>query len=113
MEDLLAKLGESDPDVAMEIIDASTLAASFSEPSDAEAVPFARLLEVAAVTLGAFNVGVELRAFEPVSIPVLFTNDAESLIYAETKHNREVGDTALGGVLDNLSPATASHRSAG
>ncbi len=102
VEDLLAKLGESDPDVALEIIDASTLAASFSEPSDAEAVPFARLLEVAAVTLGAFNVGVELRAFEPVSIPVLFTNDAESLIYRETKRNREVGDTALGGVLDDL-----------
>jgi molecular chaperone HtpG len=102
VEDLLAKLAESDSDVTLEIVDASTLAAGFNEPSDAESLTFTRLLEVAAMTLGSFNVGVELRTFEPDTIPVLFTNDIESLIYRETKRNREIGETALGGVLEDL-----------
>lgn len=110
--DLLARLPEFFPETQVERVDPATLAQGFEELSLEEQDAVAGLIEVATRVLRPLRCSPDVRKFQPIEIPALFSAGEEARFQRSLEQAKETADPLFAGVLGamesrNRSPASA------
>ena len=100
--ELLSRLPEVYPDVALEQVDPAALTQDFEELDLAEQDQIHELLAAAADVLRPFRCQPEARKFKPADLPALFSAGAEARFLRSLEQSKETADPLFQGVLGSL-----------
>ena len=103
--ELMERLALAEPALAVEPVDASSVAAELADPTPDEREAAFGLLRAADEALRPFDCRAELKRFRPAEMPVLYSQDREATFRREVDRTKEVTDDLWGGLLDNLANA--------
>ena len=101
-EELLAKLDKREPKLVVEKIDISELAQEFGDLTVAERNATFQFLEFAEETLQAYGCKVELKRFEPQTLPALYTLNSDGGFLRSIDQSRDVSDDLWDSVLESV-----------
>jgi len=108
-EELLLKLGELDPDLKVEVVDAGTLAQAFDELTLDEREQCFELVRAADLALRRFRVAAEVKKFRPPELPTLYNTSRDAYFYRAAQQAGDLADEHWAGVLDNLADEDADN----
>ncbi|SFJ36237.1 HSP90 family protein [Thermoflavimicrobium dichotomicum] len=98
--EVIRKLKEMEPGLKIEHLDATTIAQHFEELALAERDQAFDLLRTAEIVLQPFRCGVDIKKFQPVSLPVLYINNDEEQFLRQAEQSKEVASSLWGDILD-------------
>ncbi|MDX6612386.1 MAG: molecular chaperone HtpG [Blastocatellia bacterium] len=101
--DLLHKLVEMFPRLALFQVDGTRLTHNFEYLTLAEQDDAAEFMETAAEVLLPFQCGVEIRTFAPAELPALYSLSSEATLKRTIEATQEVTDSFWSSVLDDVS----------
>ena len=102
-KDLLARLPEFFDDREVERIQSQDLADGFHELTEAEEQRFSQLIDVASQALEPFGCAVDLRHFQPIELPTLYTTNTTGEFLRSLEQSKQKSDKLWSDLLDNLS----------
>ncbi len=100
--ELIQKVGEVFPHLALEMVDSQTLTHNFEYLTLEEQDELAEFIKLANELLLPFKCFVEIRAFSPKELPALYNISAEVQFKRSIESTREVANTFWTSVLDDL-----------
>lgn len=106
--ELLEKLPEVFDDAEVERIDAAELAQSFDELNLAEREEVFELARLADIVLQPFQCAVQIKKFEPVELPTLYTADDSATFLRNVERSKDVSGDLWSGVLDRISEGVSA-----
>jgi molecular chaperone HtpG len=103
-EALVANYADFDEDVIVEQLDSKQFSRSLEELSEDQEAVFESLQQIASSTLKPYRCKVEIRAFDPVEIPAMYTLDQEGQFLRSVEQSREVANSLFQDVLGAIAP---------
>jgi molecular chaperone HtpG len=100
--ELLARLPEVRPEVALQRVEPEDVAREFDELDLGEQEAFHSLLDAATEALRPFRCRPEARKFRPADLPALYQAGADARFLRSLEQSRETADPIFQGVLESL-----------
>jgi molecular chaperone HtpG len=100
--DLIQKLGSLFPDIAIRMVDSSSLTHSFAHLTIAEQDRASAFIQTANAVLGSYECAAEIRKFSPDELPALYNAGSDAQLRRAIETTKEVTDTFWSNVLDQV-----------
>lgn len=101
--ELIERLEDVMPDRHIQRVDSSDLTQQFDELSLDEREEIFDFLKLVDVALQPFQCAGDVKRFQPVELPTLFTTNEEANFLRSVDQSKDVADDLWSGVLDNIS----------
>ena len=108
--ELVSRLPGVFPGVTAEVVDATDFIAGFEQPTTQDRVAAAELMRVADAVLRPFECDVEIRRFEPTSLPGLLSTPDSVLYRRDIERSKHGASELWSSILDDLSATAPSGR---
>ncbi len=105
--ELLDKLDRIFPGETTEVVDPTGLMQGFEDLDEAEWEEASWFVQEAERILEPSRCGIELKRFQPVELPALYSTSAEGDFHRSVEQAREVSNELWSGVLEDLAESTA------
>lgn len=106
-EELLRMLGELNPELKMERLDAASLAQQLEDLTIDEREKAFELLRIADVVLQPFHCSSDIKKFAPNTLPTLYTTNAEGDFFRQAENTKDVTDSIWSGIIDAVTTEIA------
>ncbi|MGH7174305.1 MAG: HSP90 family protein [Gemmataceae bacterium] len=106
--ELLEKFAEVFPDESVEQVDPAGLMQSFEDLTLDEREQMFSLIKAADIVLQPFKCAAEIKKFQPLELPALYSTNADAGFLRSVEQSREISDELWSSVLDNLAGKHAS-----
>ena len=111
-EQLLQRLDQRNPAQMVERLDVSELAQEFGELSIEQRNATFDFLQFAESVLEPFGCSVQLKKFQPTTLPALYTLNSQGGFMRSVDQSREVSDELWGSILESVSSSKKEEASA-
>ena len=108
--ELVSRLPGVFPGVTAEVVDTTDFIAGFEQPTTQDRVAAAELMRVADAVLRPFECDVEIRRFEPTSLPGLLSTPDSVLYRRDIERSKHGASELWSSILDDLSATAPSGR---
>jgi len=108
--DIIERLPALDPDIVVQRVDPSDLAAMFEELDEATALALRPFLAAAQRALDPLGCEVVLRAYQPATLPAMYLLDRAAAFQGELRATRDRVDPLWAGVLSALDDGAGDTR---